>query len=237
MLEVRDLKVDYGTVRAVKGISFSVGEGELVALLGANGAGKTSTLMSIAGAVRASQGSVTLAGDTISGARPEHILRKGLATVPENRDVFPDLTVFENLRLGAYTRRSDPKGVAASLERAYDLFPRLAERKSQPAGTLSGGEQQMLVIARALMSRPKVLLLDEPSLGLAPAIIDKIFAMIDTLKRDGLTIVLVEQNVANALSLADRAYVLRLGNIVAEGSPDELKSAGNLGSLYLGDRT
>lgn len=234
MLEVSNLEVRYGAINAVRGISLSAAKGELITLLGANGAGKTSTLMCIAGALKAAGGSVRLDGADLTSAKPETVVRKGIATVPETRDVFPDLTVDENLTLGSYIRRSDATGVAEDRVRMFELFPRLAERAAQPAGTLSGGEQQMLVIARAMMSRPKVLLLDEPSLGLAPVIVDQIFAMIATLKASGLTIVLVEQNVAKALSVADRAYVMRLGRIAASGTADEVGAATDLGALYLG---
>lgn len=234
MLDVRDLSVDYGSIRAVRGISFHLARGELVSLLGANGAGKSTTLKCLAGALKASGGSITLGGTAITSSSPEQVVRAGLATVPETRDVFPDLTVAENLMLGAYIHRRDRAGNRDNLDRVHTLFPRLAERKHQAAGTLSGGEQQMLVIARALMSRPTVLLLDEPSLGLAPAIVDRIFEMIDTLKRTGLTIFLVEQNVNQALALADRAYVLRLGKIVASGTADEIRSTTDLSAHYLG---
>jgi len=234
MLDVRDLSVDYGSIRAVRGISFHLAKGELVSLLGANGAGKSTTLKCLAGALKASGGSITLGGTAITSSSPEQVVRAGLATVPETRDVFPDLTVAENLMLGAYIHRRDRAGNRDNLDRVHTLFPRLAERKHQAAGTLSGGEQQMLVIARALMSRPTVLLLDEPSLGLAPAIVDRIFEMIDTLKRTGLTIFLVEQNVSQALALADRAYVLRLGKIVASGTADEIRSSTDLSAHYLG---
>jgi branched-chain amino acid transport system ATP-binding protein len=234
MLEVADLQVRYGAIRAVRGITLNAAEGELVALLGANGAGKSSTLMCIAGALKAAGGSVRIAGEDVTSASPEATVRKGVATVPETRDVFPDLTVDENLTLGSYTRRADRAGVAEDRERMLAMFPRLAERASQPAGTLSGGEQQMLVIARALMSRPRVLLLDEPSLGLAPVIVDQIFGMIGTLRRSGLTILLVEQNVAKALSVADRAYVMRLGVIAASGTAAEIGAETDLSALYLG---
>ena len=234
MLDVRDLSVSYGTIRAVRGISLSVGKGELVSLLGANGAGKSSTIKCIAGALKASGGAITLDGRDITNASPEQVVRAGLATVPETRDVFPDLTVAENLMLGAYIHRRDGAGNRANLERLHDLFPRLAERRTQAAGTLSGGEQQMLVIARALMSRPTVLLLDEPSLGLAPAIVERIFEMIETLKQSGLTILLVEQNVNQALAVADRAYVMRLGAIVASGTAEEIRSTSDLSAHYLG---
>ena len=234
MLEINDLEVRYGAIRAVRGVSLKADKGELVALLGANGAGKSSTLMCIAGALKAAAGSIRLDGQDVTSANPEKMVRNGVATVPETRDVFPDLTVSENLTLGSYIRRSDRAGVAEDRERMLTLFPRLAERAAQPAGTLSGGEQQMLVIARALMSRPRVLLLDEPSLGLAPVIVDQIFEMIRTLKASGLTIVLVEQSAAKALSVADRAYVMRLGNIAASGTADEIGAATDLSALYLG---
>lgn len=234
MLEVRDLQVRYGAIRAVHGLSLEAADGELVALLGANGAGKSSTLMCIAGALKAAGGSIRLGGEDVTNASPEAKVRKGVATVPETRDVFPDLTVEENLTLGAYIRRSDTAGVREDREKMLTLFPRLAERSAQPAGTLSGGEQQMLVIARAMMSRPKLLLLDEPSLGLAPVVVDQIFEMIATLKQSGLTILLVEQNVAKALSVADRAYVMRLGAIAASGSAAEIGAATDLSALYLG---
>ena len=234
MLEVSDLEVRYGAIRAVRGISLRVGEGELVALIGANGAGKSSALRCMAGALKAAGGSVRLDGSEITSAKPEAIVRRGIATVPETRDVFPDLTVDENLMLGGYTRRADAAGFAEDRAKMLALFPRLAERGAQPAGTLSGGEQQMLVIARAMMSRPKVLLLDEPSLGLAPVVVDQIFGMIAALKASGTTILLVEQNVAKALSVADRAYVMRLGRIAASGTAAEIGAQTNLSALYLG---
>jgi branched-chain amino acid transport system ATP-binding protein len=234
MLEVAGLEVRYGAIRAVRGISLSVAAGELAVLLGANGAGKSSTLKAIAGALRPSGGRITLDGAEVPYGWPERMVRLGAAMVPETRDIFPDLTVAENLKLGAFTRRRDHAGVAADLARVVALFPVLGERGGQPAGTLSGGEQQMLAIARALMSRPRLLLLDEPSLGLAPAIIERIFAMIAELKRGGLTILLVEQNAAHALAIADRAYVLRLGEVAASGSAGEIRAATDLKALYLG---
>src|SRR5262245_62135294 len=234
MLEVADLEVRYGAIRAVRGVSLTVATGELVALLGANGAGKSSTLMCIAGALKAAGGSVRLDGQEIASAQPETIVRRGIATVPETRDVFPDFTVEENLTLGGYTRRRDGDGLAEDRRRMLALFPRLAERSAQPAGTLSGGEQQMLVIARAMMSRPKVLLLDEPSLGLAPVVVDQIFEMIAALKKTGVSILLVEQNVGKALSVADRAYVMRLGRIAASGTAAEIGAQTDLSALYLG---
>ena len=233
MLEVSGLQVRYGAIWAVRGVSLRLAEGELVTLLGANGAGKSSALMCIAGALRAAAGSIRLAGEDVTSASPEAMVRKGVATVPETRDVFPDLTVAENLRLGAYVRRRDPDGVAADRAHMFEMFPVLGERTNQPAGTLSGGEQQMLVIARAMMSRPRLLLLDEPSLGLAPTIVDRIFEMIVALKESGLTILLVEQNASKALTIADRAYVMRLGEIAAEGSAAEIAAATDLKALYL----
>jgi branched-chain amino acid transport system ATP-binding protein len=235
MLEVSGLEVRYGAIRAVRGITLAIRPGELVALLGANGAGKSSTLMCIAGALRAAGGTIRLGGEDVTAATPESMVRRGVATVPETRGIFPDLTVAENLRLGAYIRRREQAVVAEQRDRMFAMFPRLAERSSQPAGTLSGGEQQMLVIARALMSRPSVLLLDEPSLGLAPTIVEQIFGMIAALKQSGLTIMLVEQNAAKALAVADRAYVMRLGRIAAEGTAAEISAATDLHALYLGD--
>ncbi|MCV3735027.1 ABC transporter ATP-binding protein [Rhizobium sp. TRM96647] len=234
MLEITGLSINYGAIRAVRGVSFSVGKGELVSLLGANGAGKSSTIKCIAGALKAAEGSILLEGRDITASSPEQVIRAGLATVPETRDVFPDLTVAENLMLGAYIHRRDQAGNRENLEKLHTLFPRLAERSTQPAGTLSGGEQQMLVIARALMARPRVLLLDEPSLGLAPAIVERIFEMIETLKKSGLTILLVEQNVNQALAVADRAYVMRLGAVVASGTAEEIRSTSDLSAHYLG---
>lgn len=234
MLEVADLAVRYGAIQAVRGVTLRVAEGELVTLLGANGAGKSSTLLAIAGAVRPAGGRVRLMGEDVTGARPERMVRLGVATVPETRDVFPDLTVAENLRLGAFIHRRDAAGVARERDRLFERFPVLAERAAQPAGTLSGGEQQMLVIARALMSRPRVLLLDEPSLGLAPVIVERIFEMIAGLKAQGFTILLVEQNARMGLAVADRAYVMRLGRVEAEGPAAEIAAATELKSLYLG---
>jgi branched-chain amino acid transport system ATP-binding protein len=234
MLEVSALEVRYGAIRAVRGVSLEIAEGELAAVLGANGAGKSSTLKAIAGALRPARGRIMLGGVEVPYGWPERMVRLGVAMVPETRDVFPDLTVAENLRLGAFTRRGDPSGVAEDHARVIELFPVLGERAGQPAGTLSGGEQQMLVIARALMSRPSLLLLDEPSLGLAPAVIERIFAMIAELKRTGLTILLVEQNAAHALAVADRAFVMRLGEVAASGPAAEIRAATDLKALYLG---
>ncbi len=234
MLEVSELAVRYGAIRAVHDVSLQAGKGELIAILGANGAGKSSTLKCIAGALKASAGTIRLDGQDVTSAKPEQMVRLGVAMVPETRDVFPDLTVSENLTLGSYIHRRNRADVESTRERMLGLFPRLRERARQAAGTLSGGEQQMLVIARALMSRPKLLLLDEPSLGLAPVVVDTIFEMIAELKRSGLTIVLVEQNAAKALSVADRAYVMRLGRIAAKGPAAEIAANTDLGALYLG---
>jgi branched-chain amino acid transport system ATP-binding protein len=234
MLEVTGLHVHYGAIRAVRGVTFSVAAGETVALLGANGAGKSSTLLAVAGALKKTAGTVSLDSHDITRATPEQVVRRGVAMVPETRDVFPDLSVAENLRLGAYIHRRDGAGVASDQARMLALFPWLNERMHQAAGTLSGGEQQMLVIARAMMSRPKLLLLDEPSLGLAPLIVDQVFDMIGALKSTGIGILLVEQNANKALAVADRAYVMRLGEIAAAGSAAEIAAGSNLHTLYLG---
>ena len=234
MLEVVDLEVRYGPIQAVKGVSLAVEDAEMVALLGANGAGKSSTLLAIAGALDHASGTIRLEGEDVSHFSPERLVRRGLAMVPETRDVFPDLTVLENLTLGAFTLRRDSAAVEESRERMLDMFPILAERASQAAGTLSGGEQQMLVIARAMMSRPRILLLDEPSLGLAPIIVDRIFEMIVRLRETGLTILLVEQNAGKALEVADRAHVMRLGRVAASGTASEIADAYDLKALYLG---
>jgi len=233
MLEVSGLQVSYGAVRAVRGIDFSLNKGELLCLLGANGAGKSSTLKAIAGVHRPFAGSMTLDGKALNGASPEQVVRAGIAVVPETRDVFADMSVLENLQLGAWLHRRDSTGNRTRLEELYALFPRLAERREQAAGTLSGGEQQMLSIARALMTRPRLLLLDEPSLGLAPAVSAQIFALIERLKASGLGILLIEQNVKQALTIADRACVMRLGQIVLSGSAGDIAQE-NLSAQYLG---
>lgn len=234
MLETSSLEVRYGPVQAVKGVSLRVEKGEIVALLGANGAGKSSTLAAIAGAVPAASGEIRLNGENVTALSPERMVRKGLSMVPETRDVFPDLTVMENLKLGAFTQRHDREATSSNLERMLTMFPVLRERADQAAGTLSGGEQQMLVIARAMMSRPRILLLDEPSLGLAPRIVDQIFEMIEELRASGVTILLVEQNAGKALEIADRAYVVRLGKIAASGPAEEVATSYDLKALYLG---
>ncbi len=234
MLEVSDLEVRYGHVHAVKGVTIQVAEGEMVTLLGANGAGKSSTLLAIASALKTSAGRIRLEGEDVTDLSPEKMVRKGLVMVPETRDVFPDLSVMENLRLGAFTLRHDKQAELEVRQQVLGIFPILAERAGQAAGTLSGGEQQMLVIARAMMSRPRILLLDEPSLGLAPTIVERIFAMVMQLKSLGVTILLVEQNAGMALEVADRAYVMRLGQVVASGPVSEIASATDLKALYLG---
>jgi branched-chain amino acid transport system ATP-binding protein len=231
MLEVSSLTTDYGPVRAVDGVSLSVSEGTITAVLGANGAGKTSLLRTISGLVRPSAGSVRLGGHELTGMPVEQIVRRGLGHVPEGRGVISELTVEENLRLGALWRGRD----AAPLKEIYELFPRLEERRTQPAANLSGGERQMLSIGRALVSRPQALLLDEPSLGLAPALVAQIMALVrrlaDTL---GLAVLLVEQNARSALSIANRGIVLSLGKVVADQDPDSLKADERLRHAYLG---
>jgi len=234
MLEIEQIELRYGAVKAVRDVSLRVDQGELVTLLGANGAGKSSTLKAIAGVLKPTHGAIRLDGQTINGLSPEQLVRRGVAMVPETRDVFPDLTVDENLQLGAFCRRRDPRGVAQSRDRMFTLFPILAERIGQPAGTLSGGQQQMLVIARAMMSAPRLLLLDEPSLGLAPVIVDRIFEMIIELCQSGVTILLVEQNAIKALRISGRSYVLSLGRVAASGTSKEIAARPDLKSIYLG---
>jgi branched-chain amino acid transport system ATP-binding protein len=233
MLEVAGLQVTYGPVAAVRGVDLRVREGELVALLGANGAGKTSTLLAAAGVIRPAAGAIRFRGQDITRLAPEQVVAHGISMVPETRDVFPDLTVRENLRLGAYVRRN-PREFARDLLAMGDLFPILGQRLEQPAGFLSGGEQQQLAIARALMSHPRLLMLDEPSLGLAPALVERVFELIGSLRREGRTILLVEQNVRQALRVADRTYVLDLGRVKAAGTPRELAGSVDLADVYLG---
>lgn len=233
VLELRHVHTRYGKVECLKGVSFSVAEGEIVALLGANGAGKTTVLKTISGLIRPTAGEVLFAGKPISSLPPEAIVRLGLSHVPEGRRIFQRLTVRENLEIGAYTR-DDNAGVAADLERVFDIFPLLKKRLSQKGGTLSGGEQQMLAIGRALMSRPSVLLLDEPSLGLAPILVSAIFRMITEVHRQGKTILLVEQNARMALKVARRAYVLQTGEVVLEGAAEDISRSREIQSAYLG---
>jgi branched-chain amino acid transport system ATP-binding protein len=232
LLSVRGLTVRYGSVTALHGIDLDVAQGELVALVGPNGAGKSSALAAVSGLVRPSAGTVTVGGTVVSGLAPEKVVRHGIALVPEGRNIFTGLTVAENLALGATIRRS---GVAEDLERELDRFPILRERYRQQAGLLSGGEQQQLAIARALLSRPRLLLLDEPSLGLAPKIVDLVFETVAELRREGLTIVLVEQNATRAVELADRTSVLRTGRIVRSGTAEELGGGAAMAAEYLGE--
>jgi branched-chain amino acid transport system ATP-binding protein len=230
MLELNNVEARYGPVKALHGVSLTVGEGELVAVLGANGAGKTTTLRAISGTVRRS-GDVTFEGQKLP-RRPEATARAGIAHVPEGRGTFSELTVWENLRLGAYSRRGSLKEAG---ERVFTFFPRLEDRRDQQAGTLSGGEQQMLALGRAMMARPKLLLLDEPSLGLAPIVVNQIFGALERMKRqDGMAVLVVEQNANVALAHAARAYVLEVGNVVVEGTSDELRANESVRKSYLG---
>ena len=232
MLELQDLQVSYGGIRALKGISIQVNEGEIVSLIGANGAGKSTTLRAISGLERAQSGKNIYNGEDITGKPSKYMVQNGLILVPEGRLIFPDMTVLENLKIGAYLR-SD-RDVDADIQRMYALFPRLKERAWQMAGTLSGGEQQMLAVGRALMSKPKLLMMDEPSLGLAPLVVKDIFSIIRTIRDSGVTVLLIEQNANAALKIADRGYVLETGRITLEGSGRELLSNPAVRSAYLG---
>ena len=233
LLSVNDLQVYYGSIHAIKGISFDVNEGEIVTLIGANGAGKSTTLNTIGGLLKPRSGSVEFEGASLLGTAPHKIVSKGMALCPEGRRVFLQLSVQENLEMGAYTR---PKGeIADSIDQVYEQFPRLKERCKQVAGTLSGGEQQMLAMGRALMSKPKLMMMDEPSMGLAPILVEQIFDIIRELKHAGTTILLVEQNAQMALSIADRAYVLETGKIVNEGSASDLLHDDSVRRAYLGN--
>ena len=233
MLEVEDLEVYYGMIQALKGISFQVNEGEVIALIGANGAGKTTTLHTVSGLLTPKHGSVTFEGTEITKIPAHKIVELGMAHVPEGRRVFPSLSVLQNLKLGAYTRK-DKDEIRETLEMVYSRFPRLEERKNQPAGTLSGGEQQMLAVGRALMSRPKLMMLDEPSLGLAPLVVQDIFSIIREINRQGVTVLLVEQNANMALKIADLAYVLETGTITMSGTGAELLADSRVKEAYLG---
>ena len=232
MLEVRDVHVFYGAIHALKGISFSIDKGELVTLLGANGAGKTTTLKTLSGLLRPRSGRIELEGRSLNGADPHVIARQGVAHVPEGRKIFPRFTVLENLNIGGYTRAKASLG--ADIERVFDLFPRLRERHKQIAGTLSGGEQQMLAIGRALMLRPKLLLLDEPSMGLAPKIVEQILETINSINKSGVTVLLVEQNAAMALAISHRGYVLETGQVILEGKAADLAGNDLVRQAYLG---
>ncbi|RNC72194.1 MAG: ABC transporter ATP-binding protein [Desulfuromonadales bacterium] len=234
MLIVENLSVNYKAIKALVNLSCRVEQGEIVALIGANGAGKTTTLNSISGIVPASAGRVVFEGEEITKTLPHLIVKKGISQVPEGRRVFAKMSVLENLEMGAYIR-SDTKGIAQEMERIFHLFPRLAERKKQLAKTLSGGEQQMLAMGRALMSQPRLLLLDEPSMGLAPMLVEKIFEIIQEINKTGTTIMLVEQNAHMALSIANRAYVLETGQVVLEGEAKELAENPEVRKAYLGE--
>ena len=234
ILEVNDLNVYYGAIHAIKNISFEIKKGEIVTLIGANGAGKTSTLHAVSGLLPLKSGEVSLNGVNITGVEAHKLVSQGMAHVPEGRRIFTELTVLENLEIGAYTR-NDKDGIKEDLEKMFVLFPRLAERKKQLAGTMSGGEQQMLAIARALMSKPTILLMDEPSMGLAPLLVQEIFKIIERInKEEGVTILLVEQNAHMALSVANRAYVLETGEIIKEGAGKDLLDDPDIKKAYLG---
>ncbi len=233
MLELQDVHSFYGNIEALKGISLTVDQGEIVTLIGANGAGKTTTLRTITGLVKPRQGKVILEGEDLAPYKPHEIVYKGVSMVPEGRGIFARLTVAENLDLGAYIR-DDKGGIKEDLERVYELFPRLKERRNQVAGTLSGGEQQMLAIGRALMARPRLLLLDEPSMGLAPVLVETIFDTIVEINKQGTTVLLVEQNALMALSIAHRGYVLRTGEIVLADSAENLRNNEMVQKTYLG---
>ena len=232
ILKVENMNVYYGAIHAIKGISFHVDQGEVVTLIGANGAGKSTTLQTVSGLLRSRTGSIQFCGENISNVPSHKIVEKGLAQVPEGRRIFLQMSVEENLEMGAYTQSSS--GVEADLEKVYAQFPRLKERRRQIAGTLSGGEQQMLAIGRALMSHPKLLMLDEPSMGLAPILVEQIFDIIRQLHEDGTTILLVEQNAQMALSVADRAYVMETGKITLSGTGAELAASDEVKKAYLG---
>lgn len=234
MLSVKNINVYYGSIHAIKDVSFHVNEGEIVTLIGANGAGKTTTMHAISGLLKLQSGEIDYCGQTISKMEAHKIIRLGLAQVPEGRRVFSGLTVQQNLQMGAYTRRDGKETIQNDFDMVFDLLPRLKERRNQPAGTLSGGEQQMLAMGRALMSKPKLLMLDEPSMGLAPILVEQIFDIIRELHAAGTTILLVEQNAQAALSVADRAYVLETGRITLSGTGKELMASDAVRKAYLG---
>ena len=234
MLEIKDLEVFYGMIQAIKGVSFEVNEGEVIALIGANGAGKTTILHTITGLLTPKKGQVIFEGQDITKVPAHKIVSLGMAHVPEGRRVFSHLTVYQNLKMGAYTRK-DKDEIEKTLETVYKRFPRLEERKNQIAGTLSGGEQQMLAMGRALMSHPRIILMDEPSMGLSPILVNEIFDIIQSVSASGTTVLLVEQNAKKALSIADRAYVLETGNIVMSGDAKELMNDDSIKKAYLGE--
>ena len=233
MLKINDINVFYGNIQALKGVSLEINEGEIVTLIGANGAGKSTLLKTISGLLKPKSGDILFEGQSIAGKVAQAIVKKGLSHVPEGRRVFANMTVEENLELGAYLRK-DKKGIREDFEKVYNLFPRLQERRKQHAGTLSGGEQQMLAMGRALMARPRLLILDEPSMGLAPLLVKTIFRIIQEINKSGTTILLVEQNANMALSIADRAYVIETGKIVLNGTSDELNQSDQIRMAYLG---
>ena len=235
ILKIEDLQVRYGGIEAVKGISFDVQQGQIVTLIGSNGAGKSSTLRTISGLVKPSGGKITFQGEDITGKDPTQIVTQGVTLVPEGRRIFPDMTVLENLKIGAYLRK-DKEEIEKDIEWVYELFPRLKERNWQLAGTLSGGEQQMLAVGRGLMSRPKVLMMDEPSLGLAPLVVRDIFSIIQEINKQGVTILLIEQNANMALKIADLAYVLETGTITMSGTGAELLADEKVKEAYLGKK-
>lgn len=234
LLEINDLEVYYGVIQAIKGVSFHVDKGEIIALIGANGAGKTTILHTITGLLNAENGSVLFNGTDLTKIPAHKIVSMGMAHVPEGRRVFANLTVLQNLKMGAYTRK-DKTEIDASLENVYERFPRLKERQNQLAGTLSGGEQQMLAMGRALMSKPSIILMDEPSMGLSPIYVNEIFDIIQEVSKSGTTVLLVEQNAKKALSIADRAYVLETGKIVLEGKASDLLNNDEIKKAYLGE--
>ena len=234
LLEINNLEVHYGVIQALKGISFEVNEGEIIALIGANGAGKTTTLHTISGILQASSGNILYDGKDITKMQAHKIVNLGISQVPEGRRVFAQLSVLENLKLGAFIRK-DKDGIEEDLRNIYERFPRLEERKNQMAGTLSGGEQQMLAMGRALMSRPRIILMDEPSMGLSPIYVSEIFDIIKSINKDGTTVLLVEQNAKKALSIADRAYVLETGKIALSGDAKDLMNNDTVKKAYLGE--
>lgn len=234
MLEIHDLEVNYGVIKAIRGVSFEVGQGEVIALIGANGAGKTTILHTVTGLIPAKHGSILFNGKELTKTPAHKIVSMGMAHVPEGRRVFQQLTVYENLMMGAYTRK-DKAEVAESLKNVYERFPRLEERRTQIAGTLSGGEQQMLAMGRALMSKPSIILMDEPSMGLSPLYVNEIFDIIQKIRSGGTTVLLVEQNAKKALSIADRAYVLETGTIKLSGAASDLINDEGIKKAYLGE--
>ena len=233
MLEIKDIHVYYGAIHAIKGVSLSVRQGEIVTLIGSNGAGKSTTLRTISGLLKPKEGDILFEGESIAGRPAQDIVKAGISQVPEGRRIFANMTVMENLELGAFSR-TDADGIEADMHMVFERFPRLLERKEQAAGTLSGGEQQMLAMGRALMSKPRLMMLDEPSMGLAPILVEQIFDIIRGMNQAGTTILLVEQNAQMALSVANRAYVMETGRITMEGDADELMHDDNVRKAYLG---